>query len=124
MTEQVKQFAVIDLSDINEALTAGEMQVFAGFQRQVEASRTLRGLNPKPTYILCSADEPYATLVSEMMRQGEAIKQVHQMMAAAQQQSKVKIPDRVSPPAPLKLEETEDPDEGDDESNAPDAFSI
>lgn len=112
MTQSVKQFSVFNIDDIKEALSEEEVQTFARFQRKIEASRTLRGLVPKLSFILCAADEPYATLASEIMRQGEAVKQAHEMLAIAGQQiNALTMAKGVKPAEPLDLNETHDPDE-------------
>jgi hypothetical protein len=109
---QMKSYLVIDLVDVQQALVKEDILIFTEFQKRIEQSREARGLTPNPGYVICNAEEPYAQFVTEVMRQGDAVKQAHQMLAALTQQlnSMVVAAAKEQEPKELDLDETKDPD--------------
>ncbi len=109
-----KNFLVIDLADVQQSLVKEDLAIFTEHQKLIEANREARGLSPKAAFILCAVEEPYAQLVAEIIRQGDAVKQAHRMLSLLTQQlnamtTAAAVQDE-GEPKELDLGETRDPD--------------
>lgn len=107
-----EKFLVINLDDVQKALVSEDIAIFAEHQKLIQSSRNARGLVSSPSYIVCDSNEPYAQLVAETIRHGEAVQHAHKMMArlAKQMNRMSEEARRDEVPGELDLGETNDPD--------------
>lgn len=65
---------VLKNDDINNALTKDEILTLHGLELKICAYRVSQGKEESPLYYVVNHDEPYAQLISDVIRYGEMSK--------------------------------------------------